>query len=251
VRLDQNLFKVLNDKNADRDFELLVNDKPTREGARTVRFKALTRGEWSDIHYRNRTERLRKQVEQKSNGRIAYVHIAGMGGPNQTTFDRELYEYAEGKDAVIVDVRFNGGGNISDTLINWLGIKPYGTYYPRDGYREPAPTRGWNKPIIVLMNEHSYSNAEMFPYAMRANGLAKLVGMPTPGYVIWTWDFRLVDGTGARMPDGGVFRADGSPMENLGEKPDVQVPLSNEDYFADRDPQLDRAIALLLQQTRK
>lgn len=244
VTLDENLFKVLNDK-GDKDFELLVNGEPTRKGARTVKFKALTWAEWTDLHYRNRIERLRRTVEQKSQGRIGYVHIAGMGGPNQVQFDRELYEYAEGKDAVIIDVRFNGGGNISDTLINWLGIKPYGTYLPRDGYPQPAPSRGWKKPVVVLMNEHSYSNAEMFPYAMRAHGLARLVGMPTPGYVIWTWGMALVDGTNARMPGSGVYRADGSPMENLGEKPDVQVPLSTEDWLAERDPQLDRAIELL------
>lgn len=246
VTLDQNLFKSLNDK-GDRDFELLVNDKPTREGARTVKYKALSGAEWSDVHYRNRVERLRKYVEQKSGGRLAYVHIQGMGGPNQTTFERELYEYAEGKAGVLIDVRFNGGGNISDALINWLGTKPYGTYYPRDGYKQPAPDRGWNKPIVVLMNEHSYSNAEMFPNAMKTAGLARLVGMPTPGYVIWTGGLTLVDGTSARMPGSGVFRKNGSPMENQGETPDVRVELTNEDWLAERDPQLDKAIELLAQ----
>ena len=245
VSLDENLYKVLNDK-GDRDFALLVNDKPTRAGARTVTYKALTGGEWNDLHYRNRTERLRKAVEEKSKGQIAYVHIAGMGGPNQILFDRELYEYAEGKKAVIIDVRFNGGGNIADTLLSWLNMKPYGTYLPRNGYPQPAPNRSWDKPIVVLMNEHSYSNAEMFPYDMRATGLAKLVGMPTPGYVIWTGGLTLVDGTNARMPGSGVFRKDGSPLENLGEQPDYKVPLSNEDWLADRDPQLEKAIELLL-----
>ena len=90
------------------------------------------------------------------------------------------------------------------------------------------------------------SNAEMFPYGMRATGLAKLVGMPTPGYVIWTTGLGLVDGTSARMPLSGVYRLDGSPMENLGEQPDVQVPMSNEDWLAQRDPQLDKAIEILL-----
>lgn len=245
VTLDENLFKILNDK-GDRDFELLVNSKPSRDGAHLVKYKALTWGEWNDIHYRNRIERARKTVEEKSGGKIAYVHIAGMGGNNQVQFERELYEYADGKEAVIIDVRNNGGGNISDTLINWLGIKPYGTYWGRDGYPEPAPNRGWKKPIVVLMNEHSYSNAEMFPYGMKAAGLAKLVGMPTPGYVIWTGEWRLVDGTSARMPGAGVYRADGSPMEDMGEKPDYQVPLTNEDWLAERDPQLDKAIEVLL-----
>ncbi|RYG70710.1 hypothetical protein EON80_07135, partial [bacterium] len=245
VTLDENLFKILNDK-GDRDFELLVNSKPSKEGARTVKFKALAWGDWTDIYYRNRIERLRHAVEKGSDNKLAYVHIAGMGGANQTTFERELYEYAEGKEGVIIDVRFNGGGNISDNLINWLGIKPYGSYVPRDGFPDPAPGRGWKKPIVVLMNENSMSNAEMFPYGMKAAGLAKLVGMPTPGYVIWTTGLGLVDGTSARMPMSGVYRLDGTNMEDLGEQPDVKVPMSNADWQSDRDPQLDKAIEILL-----
>jgi tricorn protease len=96
------------------------------------------------------------------------------------------------------------------------------------------------------MNEHSYSNGEMFPSAMRTRGLARLVGMPTPGYVIWTTEMRLIDGTGSRMPQSGVFRMDGSNMENNGEQPDVRVPMSPEDWLAGRDPQLDKAIELLI-----
>jgi tricorn protease len=86
----------------------------------------------------------------------------------------------------------------------------------------------------------------MFPYAMRQRGLAKLVGMPTPGYVIWTTEIRLLDGTRARMPGGGVFRLDGTNMENHGEQPDLQVWLTPDDWLNDRDPQLDKAIELLL-----
>lgn len=69
--------------------------------------------------------------------------------------------------------------------------------------------------------------------------------MPTPGYVIWTSSMRLVEGTGARMPQSGVFRLDGTPMENLGEQPDILVPLSPEDWLSDKDPQLDKALELL------
>ena len=252
VSLDENLYKVLNDK-GDRDFTLLVNDKPTRDGARTVSYRAVSSGEWSDIHYRNRTEMLRKMVAKESNDTLAYVHIQGMGGPNQTTFDRELYEYAEGKKGVIIDVRFNGGGNIADQLVNWLNTKPYGTIIPRNGFPIPAPggfigggARSWDKPIVVLINEASFSNAEMFPDAMKATGLAKIVGMPTPGYVIWTSGLPLIDGTSARMPNSGQWRKDGSPLENMGEKPDVMVPLSTEDWLSKRDPQLDKAVQILM-----
>ena len=96
------------------------------------------------------------------------------------------------------------------------------------------------------MAQSSFSNAEMFPYDMKARGLAKLVGEPTPGYVIWTSGFPLVDGTGARMPGGGVYRKDGSPMENVGEQPDFKIGMTPEDWISGRDPQLDKAIELLL-----
>ena len=176
---------------------------------------------------------------------MGYLHIPGMMFPQQTQFEREAYEYIAGKQAMIIDVRFNGGGNISDTLIDWLERKPHGYFRPRDDAPDPSPARAWDKPIMVLMNEHSYSNAEMFPSAMRSKGLAKLVGWPTPGYVIWTHEFVLVDGTRARMPGTGVFRLDGTPQENLGEQPDVKVPLSPEDWLGGRDPQLEKALELL------
>jgi tricorn protease len=130
--------------------------------------------------------------------------------------------------------------------VEWLSRKPHGYSRPRDGAREPTPQHAWNQKMIVLMNEHSYSNGEIFPSEMRARGLAKLVGMPTPGYVIWTESLRLVDGTGARLPMTGAFRLDGSNMENTGEQPDVRVPLSPEDWLSDRDPQLDKAIEMLM-----
>jgi C-terminal processing protease CtpA/Prc len=90
----------------------------------------------------------------------------------------------------------------------------------------------------------------MFPYAMRARGLAKLVGWETPGYVIWTWGLQLVDGTSARMPQQGAFRKDGSNMENDGEKPDVAVWMAPEDWLNERDPQLEKAVEVLLEAIR-
>ncbi|MBW7927146.1 MAG: hypothetical protein H3C58_03455, partial [Fimbriimonadaceae bacterium] len=89
-------------------------------------------------------------------------------------------------------------------------------------------------------------NAEMFPYAMQQLRLATTIGMPTPGYVIWTYGLRLVDGTGARMPTSGVYRLDGSPLENMGQQPNIRVDITPAEYFSGKDPQLDRAIEELL-----
>jgi tricorn protease len=99
--------------------------------------------------------------------------------------------------------------------------------------------------------ETSFSNAEMFPYAMKQRRLATLVGRPTPGYVIWTYGLRLVDGTSARMPTSGVYRLDGSPLEDMGQEPDVDVEITPEQYFAGQDPQLDKAIEILMKQAKR
>lgn len=246
VAAEETLYRLLNRRQG-RELQFLVNDKPEKPGARTVKYKALTADEWSQLHYNNRIERLRKVVESRSQGRIGYVHISAMGGDNQNRFEQEVYEYMAGKEGMVIDVRFNRGGNISDTLIDWLERRQHGWTQPRDCPPEPAPGRAWDKRVVVLMNEHSYSNGEMFPCAMRQRGLARLVGTPTPGYVIWTWNFNLVDGTRARLPMGGVYRLDGTNQENQGEQPDVLVPLTAEDWLAERDPQLDKAIELLSQ----
>ena len=244
VSLNEKFYEFISDKQG-REFEFLVSTNTDAASARKVNYKVLTDPEWKDLNYRNRIDRLRKYVEEKSGGRLGYLHLAEMSMSNQLKFEREAYEYMAGKEGMIIDVRFNNGGNISDTLIDWIERKPHGFYRPRDAKAEKAPYNSWEKRCMVLLNEHSYSNGEMFPSAMRARGLATLIGMPTPGYVIWTSELRLVDGTGARMPGSGVFRIDGSNMENNGEKPDVRVPMSPEDWLADRDPQLDKAIELL------
>lgn len=244
VTLDEKLYQFINDKQ-DRVFEFLVNTNSDKKTARTVKYKVLTQDEWNELNYDNRVDRLRDYVEERSANKIGYLHIASMGSRNQTQFEREAYEYIVGKEAMIIDVRFNNGGNIADTLIDWLERKPHGYLRPRDAHKEPTPFRAWEKKMVVLMNEHSYSNAEIFPYAVRARGLGKLVGMPTPGYVIWTDGLRLVDGTSARMPQSGSYRLDGTTQENDGEKPDFLVPMPPDDWLASRDPQLDKAIELL------
>ena len=103
--------------------ELLVNKDPEKDGARTVRFKLMSAKEFSQLNYRNRVSRAQDFVGKKSEGKIGYVHIPSMGESDQQQFEREVYEYIQGKDAIIFDVRFNGGGRISDDLIDMLERK--------------------------------------------------------------------------------------------------------------------------------
>lgn len=250
VNANELLFKdVLNDQTG-RDITLLVNKTPSKTGAREVKYRALSGFEWAGIDDRNRIEARRKYVEAKSGGKLSYVHISGMGGGNFDTFQQEFWQYVEGKRGVVIDVRDNGGGNISDRLIDIIERQPHSYYVGRDEEPLLAPGQTWSLPTVVMHAESSFSNAEMFPYAMKQRRLATLVGMPTPGYVIWTGGFRLVDGTSCRMPGSGVYRMDGTPLENMGQQPDFRVEISNDDYFAGRDPQLDKAIEVLMEKVR-
>lgn len=250
VSLNETIYRDILVGQVGRELTLLVNKTPSKSGAREVKFRGLSGGQWYQIEYDNRTERRRKRVDQRSGGRIAYLHIAGMGGGNFDRFMQEAWELIQDKKAVIIDVRENGGGNISDRLIDMLERVPHSIYQDRDAEPSPAPAQSWALPTVVLHAESSLSNAEMFPSAMKQRRLATLIGMPTPGYVIWTYGFSLVDGSSARMPTAGVYRLDGSPMENLGQQPDIRVEVTNEQFFAGEDPQLDRAIDELLRQLR-
>lgn len=249
VKPDESLWKLLADQ-AGRDVTLLVNKTASRGGAREVKYRALNGGEWSQLLYRNRIEARRRYVEQKSGGKLTYLHIAGMGGSNLDAFNLEAWQYIQGKEGVIIDVRNNGGGNIADILLDLIERKPQMQYEPRDGDLLTAPGTAWNRPSVVMHAETSFSNAEMFPAAMKARGFAKLVGMPTPGYVIYTSGSRLVDGTSIRLPGTGVYRLDGTPTENMGQEPDYKVDITPEEYFAGKDPQLDKAIEVLLKQVK-
>ncbi|MFY9234150.1 MAG: S41 family peptidase [Fimbriimonadaceae bacterium] len=246
VRADEFLYKNVLNEQGGRDITFLVNATPTKTGARTVKYRAVSGGEFSGIVRRNLLEARRKYVEEKSGGKLTYVHIAGMGGGNFDQFQREFWQFTLGKKGVIIDVRNNGGGNISDQLIDIIERKPHSYYVPRDEDAQLAPGQTWGLPTVVMAAETSFSNAEMFPYAMKQRGLATLVGMPTPGYVIWTGGFPLVDGTSARMPGSGVYRMDGSPLEDMGQQMDFKVDITPEEFFAGKDPQLDKAIQVLM-----
>ena len=213
-------------------------DGKTRE----VKYKALNP---ADFKRRSVTKNLyewrRKKVEDQSHGLVTYVHIAGMDQHSLDVFNQQVWEYAHDKKALIIDVRNNGGGNTADLILNILERKPNMLYRPRDEKPVIGPGQTLNAPIVVMMAETCYSNAEMFPgrHACHLYLACTLVGMPTPGYVIYTGGLRLVDGTIARMPGTGVYQLDGTPLEDRGQEPDVKVDISPEQFFAGQDPQLD------------
>ena len=243
VSTNESVFRDVLADQTGRDLNMLVQglDGKTRD----VKYRAISQAEYSGIVSSNRLESNRKYVESKSNGAVTYVHIAGMNAPALERFQQQIWQYSPGKKGVIIDVRGNGGGNTADQIIDILERKQNMNYVPRDGELIKGPGATLDVPIIVMMDQTSFSNAEMFPEAMRARKLARLVGVRTPGYVIYTGGFPLVDGTNARMPGSGVWRVDGTSMEDNGVKPDFEIFITPEQYFGGQDPQLDKAIQLL------
>lgn len=248
VSFNEDLYRNVLNNQVGRDLTLTVQgaDGKTRE----VKYRALSSGEFSGLLFENRLAARRAYVEKKSGGKLTYVHIAGMSQGELVRFNQQVWQFAQGKQGLIIDVRDNGGGNTADRIIDVLERQPTMIYAPRDEAFFKGPGQTLNMPMVVMHSESSFSNAEMFPAAMKARKLATLVGMPTPGYVIYTGGLPLVDGTNARMPGTGVWRIDGTPTENMGQQPDYKVDISPADYFAGRDPQLDKAIEVLLKQAK-
>jgi len=244
VSTDEALYREVLNGETGREITLSVRGRTAE--MREVKYRAISGGEFGGIVFNNLLQQRRKYVEEKSGGKLTYVHIAGMGQGELNRFQQQVWQYARGKQGLIIDVRNNGGGNTSDRILDILERKPNAFYQIRDESPISGPGQTLNMPMVVMCAESSFSNAEMFPSSMKSLGLAKVVGKPTPGYVIYTYGLPLIDGTSARMPSTGVFRADGTNMENNGLVPDFVVDLTPDDYFAGRDPQLDKAIEVLV-----
>jgi len=248
VRANEALYRDILNEQTGRELKFTVRNSAGTE--REVTYRAMSSGGFGSTVTQNILKQRRKYVEEKSAGKLTYTHIAGMSQGELDRFNQQVWQYTQGKKGLIIDVRNNGGGNTSDRIIDILERRLNAYYVPRDLPTVGGPGQVLEMPMVVMCAQTSYSNAEMFPNAMRTRGLAKLVGMPTPGYVIYTSGARLIDGTSIRIPGTGVFRLDGSNLENDGVVPDFLVEVRPEDFFAGRDPQLDKAIDVLLSQIK-
>jgi tricorn protease len=149
------------------------------------------------------------------------------------------------KKALVIDQRFNGGGGIEQELLAILAGRQYQYTIGRDaGFQQPRPHNFYG-PMVVMQNERSGSNAEMFPAGFRALGLGKVIGVPTAAAVIGTGSYTLLDGSSIRTPGTGVWTADGENMENYGVPPDVYVDNTPADFLEDRDAQIEKAVEVL------
>ncbi|WP_371196174.1 S41 family peptidase [Glaciecola sp. SC05] len=205
----------------------------------------------------------RRLTDKLSGGKLGYLHIRGMNWTSFERFERELMAAGYGKDGIVIDVRYNGGGWTTDYLMTVLSVKQHSYTIPRGAtddieknhgqfkntypFSERLPLSAWTKPSIAMSNENSYSNAEIFSHAYKALGIGKLVGRPTFGAVISTGSYSLVDGSRVRMPFRGWWvKGSGENMEKVPAIPDIEV-FNPPAYKAKGvDPQLERAIKELM-----
>jgi tricorn protease len=225
-----------------RTLELTVNSKPAMDGSWRIRISPA--GDSRTLYYDEWVAERKAQVDKLSGGEIGYIHLRIMTPDIMPQFEAELYEYRL-KKGLILDVRFNGGGNLEMQLLKDLASRHYMSLISSKGIEFPRPARGFSGSIVVLQNENSGSNAEMFPEAVRAAGLGKLVGMPTPGMVLLSSDFALSDGTHLAIGHGHIQTLRGENMENNGVQPDVLVDNLPADVATGRDAQLEKAVEVL------
>lgn len=202
----------------------------------------------SNLEYKDWVNQRAKIVEEDSNQKLAYLHIKGMNYTAYQKFLEEFWSDNLNKDGFIIDVRGNGGGNISQDLISVIQQRPQGIesvrYYGAKKFS--TPKRFFEKPIVVLIDKDSFSDAEIFPHLMKDLKLATIIGMPTSGSVIGTNDITLFDGSKLRIPRNGWWLLDGTNMEGNGAQPDIRIEMSPEDRINDNDVQLEKAIDFLL-----
>jgi tricorn protease len=244
LKTSDNYWKLLNILPG-RKFEFLVNSKPSAEGVWSVEVEPLAGTAMTDLMYARWVDEHKQMVAKLTNGEIGYLHIRAMDAPSLARFQRDLLENQD-KKALIIDQRFNGGGGIDQELLAILNQrKAYQTTRGRDSLDVKRPGATFFGPMVVLQNERSASDAEMFPDGFRALGLGKLVGVPTSGQVIGTGSFTLLDGSAIRTPGAGVFTAKGENMENYGVPPDVYVDNTPAEFLSAHDRQIEKAIETL------
>lgn len=208
----------------------------------------------------------RKLTEEYSGGKLGYLHIRAMGWSSFERFERELTAAGYGKEGIVIDVRFNGGGWTTDYLMTVLNVKQHAYTIPRGAagslkdhskfknhypFGERLPYAAWTKPSIAMCNQNSYSNAEIFSHAYKTLRIGKLVGEPTFGAVISTGGQGLIDGSFVRLPFRAWFvKATEKNMEHGPAVPDIIVSNNPDDKTKGKDTQLKRAVKELLKEIK-
>lgn len=204
------------------------------------------------LRYRDWVEGNRQAVRDGTDGRAGYIHIPDMGPPGFAEFHRYFKSEVE-LPGLVIDVRFNRGGNVSQLLMEKLVRRRLGFRISRWRVPYPMPDSSPAGPMVCLTNEHAGSDGDIFSHTFKLLGLGPLIGTRTWGGVVGIWPQQsLVDGTITTQPEFGTWFTDvGFAVENYGTDPDIEVVIKPQDYAAGRDTQLERAITEVVKLIRK
>ena len=245
----ENFYELLQNK-ADRVLTLLVNDRPSRTGAHEERVRPIRQD--TSLRYLDWIESRRRYVEEKSEGRIGYIHLPNTATEGNRELFRNFYPQAR-KPALIIDARYNGGGFIPDNMIELLE-RPILSYWVRRSV-EPFVTPGFahEGPKATLINGYSSSGGDAFPYYFRERGLGPLIGTRTWGGLIGiSGNPGLMDGGLVLVPTFRFLDPEGFwAVEGEGVSPDIEVVDRPEQVIQGIDPSLDKAIEVLLEELEK
>ncbi len=233
------------EKLAGRDVVLTVNARPDMAGARDVVVKTLESEK--ELRYADWVRRNRAYVAEKTGGRIGYLHLSNMGDEGMTQFNTWFYPQLD-KEGLVVDVRWNGGGFVSQMILERLRRKVLTFDRSRGGGVNSYPYRTLNGPFVVLTNESAGSDGDIFPAAVQLEKLAPVIGMRSWGGVVGIrGDKPLVDGGLVTEPEFAWWDPrDGWTIENRGVVPDIPVQNPPQEVAKGLDTQLDRGIAEVL-----
>jgi tricorn protease len=229
---------------AGEEIVLTVQSKADRS-PRQITVQTLT--DERPARYREWILQKRAHVHERSQGRLGYVHIPDMGAAGYAEFHRD-FRIESDRAGLVVDVRYNRGGHVSQLLLEKLARRPIAYMKPRHGSPWSYPHDAVLGPRVAITNEFAGSDGDVFSHAFKLMRLGKLVGKRTWGGVIGIWPrHALVDGTVTTQPEFSFWFSDvGWRVENYGTDPDVVVEYRPQDYAAGTDPQLDRAIDIAL-----
>ncbi|HEY2971219.1 MAG TPA: S41 family peptidase [Pyrinomonadaceae bacterium] len=235
------VYRLLRNK-ADNPVSLTVNTRPSFAGARIVSYRPITDEE--KLVYLDWVDHNRHKVEQATGGRVGYIHIPDMGANGIREFIKWYYPQIR-KEGLIVDVRANGGGNVSRMLIERLRRKLLGLNYSRtDNEANTYPDAVFIGPMVALLDGNSASDGDIFPYMFRKAGLGPLIGKRSWGGVVGIQGRGpLIDGGTIFVPGSGLTDENGNwIIEGYGVDPDIDVDNDPKSEIEGRDPQLERGI---------
>lgn len=247
ITADQNLYSFF-ENTADKIVELTVSTSASGSNARKV--KVVPVGNEGGLRNRDWVEGNIQKVNEATNNQVAYVYV-----PNTTTagheyFKRYYYPQAN-KKAIIIDERFNGGGQLADYYIDHLR-KPYQSSWNfRYGADLKAPSASIQGPKVMLIDENAGSGGDYLPYLFRRFGLGKMIGKRTWGGLVGILGYpEFIDGGVVTSPNVAFFNEDGFGIENEGVAPDIEVEQWPKEVMQGRDPQLEKAIEVILEELK-